>query len=157
MDLKRPVTPDITVADAPTAADLAALRAEGYRALLDLRAPDEPLPAPDRLTPADEARRAAELGLRYENIPVLLEEVDDVLIQRVGERIAAVEKPVLVHCAHGRRAGAMALMHLAVERGLTAQQCLDMAQAMGYDCENQPQLKQLVVAYVERHSPAHQR
>jgi uncharacterized protein (TIGR01244 family) len=157
MDFQRAVSAEITVADAPTAADLAAAAAEGYRTVLDLRAPEEPLPAPDRLAPADEARLAAELGLHYENVPVRLEQVDDALVRRVGERLAAVEKPVLVHCAHGRRAGAMVLMHLAVERGLTAPQCLGLAKAMGYDCESQPQLAQLVAQYVERHSPAYQR
>jgi protein tyrosine phosphatase (PTP) superfamily phosphohydrolase (DUF442 family) len=157
MDFKRPIAAQIIVADTPAAEDLAALSAERYRTVLDLRAPVKALSAPDRLVPADEARLVAELELHYSHVPGRLDQVADGLRGLAGERIAVAQMRVLVHRAHGRRAGTMALPHLAVGRGLPASQCLDMAKAMGCDCESPSQLQRRGTDYVERSRAAHQR
>lgn len=136
--------------------DAGALEREGYGTVLDLRTPRENVPQ-GVLGVEDEAAAVEGAGMRYENVPVDMSGVDEALIERVGERIRAAEGPVLVHCASGRRAGAMALMNLAVERGMTAEQCLDAASAMGFDCESEPGMKRLVTGYVERRSPAYGR
>lgn len=132
--------------------DVGRLAREGYRAVIDLRTPGEPVPA-GVLGLAEEGTAVEAAGMRHESVPVDLAGVDEDLISRVGQRIRGAARPVLVHCASGRRAGAMALAYLAVERGMTAEECLSRAASLGFDCE--PATKRLVVGYLEHNSPAY--
>ncbi len=152
--MRKEAGPGIVLADALTEEDVARLAKEGYRTILDLRAPTES-PQGDVLAVNEERRAAGDAGLGYENVPVSISEADEELVGRVGERIREAEKPLLVHCSSGKRAGAMTLMNLGVERGMSAGECLQHAASMGFDCESEPAMKSLVVGYLERHSPAH--
>ena len=150
------VSDEVAVGGAPGRGDIGRLAGEGYRTVVDLRTRREGTPE-GVLGAGEEGLAVEEAGMRHENVPVDMAGADEALIGRVGERIRAAEKPVLVHCASGRRAGAMVLANLAVERGMTAERCFERANEMGFDCESEPEIKRLVAGYVERNSPAYRR
>ena len=52
------------------------------------------------------------------------------------------------------RAGAMACMHMATREGMTADEGMTKAQAIGFDCNSEPQLKQFFEHYVDSHTRA---
>ena len=62
-------------------------------------------------------------------------------------------KPVFAHCKSGERAGAMVMMNMAVEQGMTGEETLQKAKEMGFG-SNQPELEQFVRNYVVSHSQA---
>jgi uncharacterized protein (TIGR01244 family) len=100
----------------------------------------------------DEGQRAEAAGLKYAHVPVRKEEISDELTTRVLAQIDELPKPLLVHCASGMRAGAMAFMHTATREGLSAEEVISRAQQSGFDCNSEPQLKQFLQHYVETHS-----
>jgi len=140
------VNKQITVAGQITPEQLDEAARQGFKSVLNLRAADE------EGFMADERHRAEAAGLRYENIPVKKEEISDELTTRVLKEIDELPKPVLVHCASGMRAGAMAFMHMATREGMSAEKAMSRAQESGFDCNSEPQLKQFFQHYVETHS-----
>jgi len=140
------VNEQITVAGQITPKQLDEAARQGFKSVLNLRAADE------EGFMADERQRAEAAGLRYKNIPVKKEEISDELTTRVLKEIDELPKPVLVHCASGMRAGAMAFMHMATREGMSAEKAMSRAQESGFDCNSEPQLKQFFQHYVETHS-----
>lgn len=141
----RKVNDDITVAGQITPADLQDAADAGFRSVLNLRAPLE-----DGFL-ADEPQLAANAGLRYANIPVTKDALNDDLTTQVLSEIDSLPKPLLVHCAAGMRAGAMALMNVATRSRMSAKQAMEKAQAMGFDCNSEPELKAYFEHYVDSH------
>lgn len=141
----RKVNDDITVAGQITQDDLQDAAQAGFKSVLNLRAPLED----GFLT--DEPQLAANSGLRYANIPVTKDALNDDLTTQVLSEIDALPKPLLIHCAAGMRAGAMALMNVATRSGMSAQQAMEKAQAMGFDCNSEPELKAYFEHYVDSH------
>jgi len=140
------VNEQITVAGQITPKQLDEAARQGFKSVLNLRAADE------EGFMADERHRAEAAGLRYKNIPVKKEEISDELTTSVLKEIDELPKPVLVHCASGMRAGAMAFMHMATREGMSAEKAMSRAQESGFDCNSEPQLKQFFQHYVETHS-----
>ena len=140
------VNEQITVAGQIAAEQFEVAAGQGFKSVLNLRAPGEEGSLPD------EQQRAEEAGLRYRNIPVKKEEISDELTSDVLQEIDALPKPVLVHCASGMRAGAMAFMHMATREGMSAEEAMRRAQESGFDCNSEPQLKQFFQRYVDAHS-----
>jgi uncharacterized protein (TIGR01244 family) len=133
MNVKRPITPEITIADQPTEADLAALREEGYGGVVNLRndgEPDQPL---GTVTEGEQVRA---LGLDYLHYgvggaPLTEPGVDSVCT--FLERHAATK--VLVHCRKGSRAAALVLLYLAQRQGWDPDEALEKGRAMGLEVE----------------------
>ena len=140
------VNEQITVAGQVAPEQLEEAARQGFKSVLNLRAPDE------EGFMLDEGQRAEAVGLRYASIPVKKEKISDELTTSVLEEIDELPKPVLVHCASGMRAGAMAFMHMATREGLPAEEAMSRAQERGFDCNSEPQLKQFFQHYVETHS-----
>ena len=140
------VNDEITVAGQVAPEQFGEAAQQGFKSVLNLRAPDEEGYLPD------EQQQAEAAGLRYVSIPVKKEEISDELTDDVLKEIDELPKPVLVHCASGMRAGAMAFMHMATRAGLPAEEAMSRAQASGFDCNSEPQLKQFFEHYVETHS-----
>ncbi|EDZ66682.1 hypothetical protein NOC27_9 [Nitrosococcus oceani AFC27] len=65
------------------------------------------------------------------------------------ERLEDVPKPVFVHCASGKRAGAFTMMATAVEQGMNGETALQKAREMGFECDV-PQLEQFVKTYIDK-------
>jgi uncharacterized protein (TIGR01244 family) len=108
----------------PGVADLERLRQDGIRSIVDLRSPDD---AAQPLTPEREAAEATALGLSYRHFPVTGHGVDDAVLDRFGDLLRRVDRPVFVHCVVGRRAGMFALSQVAVEQGIPGRSMLRMA------------------------------
>lgn len=69
----------------------------------------------------------------------------------VGAQPSAEQLQEIAHCKTGKRAGAMVMMHVASERGMSGKEALQQAEQMGFECD-QPELKQFVEQYVDSHS-----
>lgn len=105
---RRPA-PDLLTGGQPSAEQLEAIAAAGYRTIVDLRPEGEPG------APADEAARAAALGLAYVRIPIA--SAGDLTEEKAREldRVLDAEGagPVVVHCAAGNRVGALLALRAA--------------------------------------------
>jgi len=126
----------------PTQPQLAALKADGVRGIVNLREPDEP-------GTIDEPRLAKELGLRYVGIPVKPSAPTD---QQVQAFLAATDDPDLfpayIHCGSGNRVGAFWMIRRVVVDGWTPERAEDEAKQIGL---KSPELLTFARDYVHRH------
>jgi uncharacterized protein (TIGR01244 family) len=105
--------------DQPGAADLREIAASGWRSLVDLRVEGEgaqPLP------PSAEAKAAEAAGLRYANLAVPADRLEEAALDRFRALVQELPKPVFVHCASGKRSGTFALAQAGVDAGLSGDQ-----------------------------------
>jgi uncharacterized protein (TIGR01244 family) len=112
----------------PDAEECGRLAADGFRAVLDLRLEDE---EGQKLAPSDECEVLTRHGVAYAHFPIATDSLDDVLLTRFRHEVDGLPKPVLVHCATGKRSGTLALMHHAIDRGLNGEQMLMCAEEAG--------------------------
>lgn len=112
----------------PADADLAALRRDGVRTVIDVRTDTEAYGA--SLPPAEEAAVARAYGLGAVHVPIDSKAVTRADLDRIGEALYAAPKPVLIHCAAGKRAGMVALVHTAIETGTPGAEMLEMARTL---------------------------
>jgi protein tyrosine phosphatase (PTP) superfamily phosphohydrolase (DUF442 family) len=92
------------------------VRRDGLRSLVNLNTEGE---VGEVLSPNVEASWAHALDLRHERASFSAELPRSGDVDRFLRVLAAVPRPTLVHSLHGRRAAAMILVHLGLERGLT--------------------------------------
>ncbi len=114
-------SPGVLFGGQPTAEQLDALAASGYKTVLDLRGVNE-----DR--GFDEAAVARRAGLTYLPVPVTGEtmaqaETFDQFIRHFKQ----AEKPMLVHCASGGRVGALYYAWLVASEKMPREQALEEA------------------------------
>jgi protein tyrosine phosphatase (PTP) superfamily phosphohydrolase (DUF442 family) len=118
--------PGLVTGGQPAAAHLAALKAAGCVAVIDMRDPMEPRPyrAPAAVVAA---------GLTYHSVPVPHDPGDDATlsdVRRVVRELVA-QGPVLVHCASGNRTGAALIPYLMLDRGFSEEDAVSEALQMG--------------------------
>jgi protein tyrosine phosphatase (PTP) superfamily phosphohydrolase (DUF442 family) len=111
------VNENICTGGQPTLEQLAELKADGVRAVLNLRRPTEkqtPRPGAEPL-PYDAAAEAAEaerLGLRYFNIPVDSQAPTDAQVDEFLKILADPQnRPLFIHCSTANRVGAFWMIH----------------------------------------------
>lgn len=121
---------------------------KGFKSVLNLRSPNEEGFLPD------EQQQAETAGLKYVNIPVKPDDMSDALADQVLQEIDQLPKPALIHCKSGMRSGAMTLMYVATQQGMTAEEAMQKGKQMGFDCDSSPQMKQFFEHYVSGHSTA---
>ncbi len=126
---------------------------DGFRAVLDLRLGDEEGQA---LSPGEECEVLTRQGVAYAHFPVPVETPDDVLLARFRHELSGLPKPVLVHCATGKRSGTLALMHHAIDRGLSGEQMLMCAEEAGV-LYGPMELRQQIADFVDRQQSASRR
>lgn len=128
MDL-RIVNESIAVAPQIGAEDVAAIKAAGYKAIVNNR-PDEEEPGqPD----GDEIRAAAEAaGLAYTAIPVTHAGFDHGQIDAMAQAIVAAGGPVLAYCRSGTRSCNMWAL-AAAKAGRNPELLVRQAADAGYD------------------------
>jgi uncharacterized protein (TIGR01244 family) len=119
----------------------------GFRSIVNMQTEGEK----KGIGPQEEARAAKEAGLTYLHHPVDGEKLSDEVVDGFRRKATELPAPVLVHCASGKRSGAMVMMHLAAEQGMTGDQVIDKAEEMGFECDT-PQLEEFVKSYVNRHN-----
>lgn len=120
----------------------------GFKSVLNLRSPEE-----DGFV-SEEQQQAENAGLKYVNVPVKPDGMSDELADRVLQEIDQLPKPALIHCKSGMRSGAMTLMYVATQQGMTADEAMQKGKQMGFDCDSSPQMKQFFEHYISGHSKA---
>ncbi len=103
---------------------------------------------------SDEQQQTESAGLQYVNVPVKPDGMSDELADQVLEEIDRLPKPALIHCKSGMRSGAMTLMYIATQQGLTADEAMAIGKHNGFDCDSNPQMKQFFEHYVSEHTKA---
>lgn len=132
---------------APSEKDIDALHKEGIRTVLDVRTD---LDAPgSALAPAEEERLLAVRGIAYWRRPVPMSAIAETDLEEVGAMLREAEKPVLIHCVAGKRAGMMALAHTSIEAGIPGVEMLDMARHLDL-VFGSPEQQHMFASYVDR-------
>jgi uncharacterized protein (TIGR01244 family) len=137
--------PGLAIGAQPGPAELAQLKNEGFRSVVNLRMPEEASP----LNPEQEGVEAQKLGMEYAHIPVSSQNLSPALADQFCEALSKLPQPVFVHCQGGTRAGAFALAHLGREAGWSGDQAFGEGEKAGYKCES-PALQAFVRSYLEQ-------
>ncbi len=101
----------------------------GAKTVVNFRAEGEK----DGLTPDQERQQAEKLGLNYLHHPVTADSLDAALVDDFRRSLDDLLQPVFLHCASGKRAGAMTLMALAADKGWDGDTALQEGKARGID------------------------
>lgn len=148
MNVKRAITPNITIGDQPTEDDLKTLKAEGYAGVVNLRNDGEP---EQPMGTAAEGEKARALGLDYLHYGVGSAPLSESGVQSVIDFLNrhSADK-VLVHCRKGGRAAALVLLDQAQRNGWSADEAVAKGKAMGLDVDGG--LRTLVENYLRTRS-----
>jgi uncharacterized protein (TIGR01244 family) len=142
------INEEITVGPQPNEADICQLSQDGYKSVVNFRTDDE---EKQPLLPQAEAEKVKAANMEYLHLPVSMKSMSDELVDQFREKYDDLPKPVFAHCKSGKRAGAMVMMKIAVEQGMTGEQTLQNAEEMGFKCEK-PDLVEFVKKYVDSHT-----
>ena len=148
MSQRMKISDEITVGPQPSADEIEKIAGEGFASLINFRTAGED---DQPLSPDAEQQKVEANGLKYLHIPVSMQDMSPEVVDRFREKYSELPKPVFAHCKSGKRAGAMVMMHMAAEQGMTGEQTLTQAKKMGFECD-QPQLEQFVKNYVDTRS-----
>lgn len=109
----------------PALDDLAKLKAQGVRAIINLRRPSE-------YDHAAEQARAKQLGLRYFNLPVDSNAPIDAQAEEFLKLMADPEnRPAFIHCASANRVGAFWMIWRVRAQGWTLEDAEKEAERIG--------------------------
>ncbi|HEY4319966.1 MAG TPA: sulfur transferase domain-containing protein [Gemmatimonadales bacterium] len=117
--------PWLLVSGQPTAEQFAAVQNAGVATVIDIR---EAMEHRD----FDEPERVRELGMSYQNAPVVSGALDDATMERVLVALrAAAGRPTLMHCNSANRTGGPLMAYLMLDEGLSADAATDQAMRTG--------------------------
>ncbi|WP_119680789.1 beta-lactamase hydrolase domain-containing protein [Indioceanicola profundi] len=128
----------------PTAERVGEFAREGFRSVVNLRAPAE---QNQLLSPSEEGEVARSHGLVYVNIPVSPEDMNEDTAHRFEQEVSRLPGPVVVHCASGKRAGLFTFMHVARSEGLSGDAAIAKAESVGFEFAS-PEAKAFFRRYV---------
>ena len=127
----------------PRLEHLAKLKAEGVKAIINLRQPSEH-------RAAEEEEEAKKLGLRYFNIPVAYGEPKE---EQATEFLKLTDdpanRPAFVHCTAAIRVGAFWMIRRVLRDGLTIEAAEEEAKKVGL--REAPHLTEFAKKYIEKH------
>jgi uncharacterized protein (TIGR01244 family) len=137
------VTTEFCTGGQPRLENLAQLKAEGVRAVLNLRTPGEH-------RAAEEQEAAEKAGLKYFNIPVDYQhpapgQVDEFL--KITDDPA--NRPMFIHCTAAIRVGAFWMIRRVLRDGFTPEAALEEARKVGL--VPTPHLEEFARTYIEAH------
>jgi uncharacterized protein (TIGR01244 family) len=134
------VTPEFCTGGQPRPEHFAKLRADGIKAVLNLRQPSEHR--------ADEEKQAVEAaGLKYFNIPVSYQNPADADVdQFLKITDDPSNRPMFIHCTAAIRVGAFWMIRRVLRDGLSIDAALEEAKKVGL--REAPHLDQFVRLYI---------
>lgn len=137
------VTPEFCTGGQPRVEHFAKLKADGVKAVLNLRQPSEHR--------ADEERAAVEqAGLKYFNIPVVYRNPTDA---QVDEFLKITDdpanRPMFIHCTAAIRVGAFWTIRRVLRDGMSIEAALEDGKKVGL--VDAPHLEEFARRYVESH------
>ena len=126
----------------PSMDDLARLKAEGVKAIINLRRASE-------YNEEEEAAKAKELGLRYIHIPVnsaeLKPEMADEFLKELSD---PANRPLFVHCTTANRVGAFWMIYRVLKDGWKLEDAEAEARKIG---THSPELFDFARDYIRTH------
>ena len=137
------VTPEFCTGGQPRIEHYARLKADGVKAVLNLRQPTEHR--------AEEEQQAVEAaGLKYFNIPVNYQNPSDADVdQFLKITDDPANRPMFIHCTAAIRVGAFWAIRRVLRDGMTIDAALEEAKKVGL--REAPHLDQFVRAYIASH------
>jgi protein tyrosine phosphatase (PTP) superfamily phosphohydrolase (DUF442 family) len=127
----------------PRLEHLEKLKADGVKAIINLRQPSEH-------RAEEEEAKAKELGLRYFNIPVVFAEPKE---EQVTEFLKITDdpknRPAFIHCTAAIRVGAFWMIRRVLRDGWTVEKAEAEAEKVGL--KNSPHLNEFARKYIEKH------
>jgi uncharacterized protein (TIGR01244 family) len=127
----------------PRLEHLAKLKAEGVKAIINLRQPGEH-------RADEEEAMAKQLGLRYYNIPVAFADPKE---EQVTEFLKltddAANLPAFIHCTAAVRVGAFWMIRRVLRDGLSVEAAEEEARKVGL--RDAPHLNEFARSYIEKH------
>ncbi len=127
----------------PKLEHLEQLKAEGVKAIINLRTPSEH-------RAAEEEAKAKELGLRYFNIPVVYGEPKE---EQATEFLKITDdpknRPAFIHCTAAIRVGAFWMIRRVLRDGWTLEAAEEEAKKIGL--RESPHLNEFARKYIEKH------
>jgi len=138
------VTPQFCTGGQPRIEHFQKLKADGVKAVLNLRQPSEHR--------ADEERAAVEqAGLKYFNIPVVYQNPTDA---QADEFLKITDdpanRPMFIHCTAAIRVGAFWTIRRALRDGLSVDAALEEGKKVGLT--NAPHLEEFARRYIAAHA-----
>lgn len=141
------ISDQVSVGPQPSEDEIRNLSQQGFRTVVNFRTEGE---EEQPHSPQAEGEKVRSAGMEYLHLPVSMKAMGPELVDEFREKYPSLPKPVFAHCKSGKRAGAMVMMNMAVEQGMSGDQTLQKAKEMGFECD-QPQLEQFVRQYVDSH------
>ena len=127
----------------PSMDDLAKMKAEGIKAILNLRRPSE-------YNFEEEAAKAKDLGMKFFNIPVDSNAPKDEQVEEFLKIMADKEnRPMFLHCTSANRVGAFWLIRRVLVDGVKQEDALKDAEKMGLTNQK---TKEFALDYIARHA-----
>jgi uncharacterized protein (TIGR01244 family) len=127
----------------PRLEHLEKLKADGVKAIINLRPPSEH-------RAAEEEAKARELGLRYFNIPVVFADPKD---EQATEFLKILDdpanRPAFIHCTSAIRVGAFWMIRRVLRDGWKVDAAEEEAKRIGL--KESPHLNEFARRYIERH------
>lgn len=125
-------------------AALDGLKADGFKAVINLRLPTEP-----GANIEANAAHAKALGLNYVNIPFNGQQPDPKAVDAFLATISnKANQPVFVHCGSASRVGSMWLVKRVLQDGWTVEKATEEAKLIGLRGEP---LEKFALSYIESH------
>jgi uncharacterized protein (TIGR01244 family) len=137
------VTPEFCTSGQPRVEHFAKLKADGVKAVLNLRQPGE-----HRAEEEQEAVKAA--GLKYFNIPVNYQNPTDANVDEFLKITDdASNRPMLIHCTAAIRVAAFWMIRRVLRDGMTVDDALAEAKKVGLT--QGPHLEEFARQYIKTH------
>lgn len=143
-----PIDDKLAIGAQPSEDDLAELKRQGFRTIVNLRRAGE---ANQPLPPEAQAEKARAAGLEHVHIPVAMSEMRPEQVDEFGRAVERSPGPVFVHCGVGARAAVFALAHKGARDRLPAEKVFAEAKAKGIDLSD-PVMADFVAGYIDRRS-----
>lgn len=138
------INDQVTVGPQPSEDEIRQLGEREFKTVVNFRTDNED---DQPLSPKEERGKVMAAGMEYLSIPVSAQALRTDIVDEFRQKFAGLPKPVFAHCKSGKRAGAMVMMHVACENGMTGEQTLQKAEEMGFECDKQ-ELVDFVKDYV---------
>lgn len=145
MEKAMKINDQVTVGAQPSEDQLQQLGKQGFKSVVNFRTDGE---EEQPLSPQAEGEKVKAAGMEYLHIPVSMKSMGPEQVDQFRKKFPDLPKPVYAHCKSGKRAGAIVMMNMAVEQGMSGDQTLQQAEQMGFKCD-QPELKEFVKSYVD--------
>ena len=115
----------VATAGQPSGEHLRSVAEAGYRAVLDLRTPEEP-------RGLDEPEEVREAGMEYVGLPVSPDTLDEETFDRFRDLMNDPERrPALVHCSSANRVGALLMPFMILDEGKSREEATRIARQIG--------------------------